>query len=422
MLNKSVMQEGLGNQEQPVSGPVHPATRLMLGLADRFEAGRIRWVLPSGHSRVTGSAPALTDPPGGRIVTVRLNNNKVAKKLFFGGNIGIAEAYMDGDYDVDDLSGFLTICASNYAMLERTLRGSALYRNTMKALHWLNRNTEKGSRKNIHYHYDLGNSFYELWLDASMTYSSAEFLSGTEDLSTAQANKYERLANRLDIAEQHHVLEIGCGWGGFAEHVAKSRGARVTALTISDEQYDYAARRIQKEGLGEKVSVVKRDYRREQGLYDRIASIEMFEAVGEKYWPVFFDTVRERLTGAGRAAMQIITIDENNFQDYKSRPDFIQRYIFPGGMLPSPTVLNDQITQAGLSVNAYETFGQSYAQTLAAWNAAFQDRWGEIASLHTARRKFDDRFKRMWEYYLSYCEAGFRAGTIDVCRVVMSKA
>ena len=422
MTDGTVMHDSGSNTGHVAAGRVGPATKLMLGLADRFEAGRIRWILPNGEERITGKAPALTDPPGDRIVTVRLKNDRVAKKLFFGGNIGIAEAYMDGDYDVDDLSGFLTICASNYAMLEKTLRGSALYRNTMKVLHWLNRNSESGSKKNIHYHYDLGNSFYERWLDPTMTYSSAEYLAEHEDLPMAQTNKYERLAERLDVAEGHHVLEIGCGWGGFAEHVAKSRGARVTALTISDEQFDYAAQRIQREGLGEKVEVVKRDYRQERGSYDRIASIEMFEAVGEEYWPVFFDSVRERLTHAGQAAMQIITIKDENFDDYKSRPDFIQRYIFPGGMLPSPTVLKAQIERAGLKIGSYDTFGQSYAKTLAEWNVRFQDAWSEIAAMETTRRRFDARFKRMWEYYLSYCEAGFRAGTIDVCRVAINKA
>lgn len=422
MSDGTVMQDSGTNSGSLRTGRIGPATRLMLGLADRFEAGRVRWILPNGEERITGKAAAWTDPPGERIVTVWINNNRMAKKLFLRGNIGIAEAYMDGDYDVDDLSGFLTICASNYALLEKTLRGSALYRNTMKALHWLNRNSETGSKKNIHYHYDLGNSFYERWLDPSMTYSSAEYLTDQEDLLKAQANKYERLAERLEVSEGHRVLEIGCGWGGFAEHVAKSRGAHVTALTISEEQYDYTAERIHREGLAEKVQVVKRDYRQEQGLYDRIASIEMFEAVGEQYWPVFFDTVRNRLTDAGRAAMQIITIKEENFADYKSRPDFIQRYIFPGGMLPSPSALKEQISRAGLTLGEYETFGQSYAKTLAEWNERFQHSWAEISAMETSRRRFDERFKRMWEYYLSYCEAGFRAGTIDVCRVAMSKS
>jgi len=396
------------------------ATRLMLGLADRFETGRIRWILPDGTTRVTGKG--ADNGELNTFVTVRLHNDNVARKLFTGGNIGIAEAYMDGDYDVDDLPGFLTICATNIAVLEATLQGKWWFRNASRLVHWFNRNTETGSRRNIHYHYDLGNSFYERWLDPSMTYSSAEFLSPTEDLRQAQGNKYERLAERLEIGNDHHVLEIGCGWGGFAEHVAKSRGARVTALTISDEQYSFAAQRIQREGLGEKVNIVKRDYRHEDGSYDRIASIEMFEAVGEDYWPVFFSKMRDRLSDAGRAALQIITIDDNHFDSYKSRPDFIQRYIFPGGMLPSPSKLREQVTAAGLTVDTYETFGQSYARTLAEWNDRFQASWPDIAALNAGRHAFDTRFKRMWEYYLAYCEAGFRAGVIDVCRVALSKA
>jgi cyclopropane-fatty-acyl-phospholipid synthase len=399
---------------------IGPATRLMLGLADRFETGRIRWVLPDGTNRVTGKGADNGDVND--VVTVRLYNDNVARKLFTGGNIGIAEAYMDGDYDADDLPGFLTICATNIAVLEATLQGQWWFRNASRLVHWFNRNTETGSKRNIHYHYDLGNSFYERWLDPSMTYSSAEFLSPTDDLRKAQGNKYERLAERLEIGSDHHVLEIGCGWGGFAEHVAKSRGARVTALTISDEQYDFAAQRIQREGLGEKVSIVKRDYRHEDGSYDRIASIEMFEAVGEDYWPVFFGKMRDRLSDAGRAALQIITIDDNHFDSYKSRPDFIQRYIFPGGMLPSPAKLREQVAGAGLTVDTYETFGQSYARTLAEWNDRFQASWPDIAALNVGRHAFDTRFKRMWEYYLAYCEAGFRAGVIDVCRVALSKA
>lgn len=404
-------------------GPrIGTATRLMLGLADRFEAGRIKWVLPDGTARVTGRTQDEPYPGMRNPVTVHIHNDRVARKLFTGGNVGIAEAYMDGDYDVDDLAGFLTICATNIAILETALQGQWWYRNASRLVHWFNRNTETGSKRNIHYHYDLGNSFYERWLDPSMTYSSAEFLSEAEDLRQAQDNKYERLAQRLDVGSDHHVLEIGCGWGGFAEHVAKSRGARVTALTISDEQYDFAARRIQREGLGEKVSIVKRDYRQEDGRYDRIASIEMFEAVGEDYWPVFFGRMRDRLSDAGRAALQIITIDDDHFDSYKSRPDFIQRYIFPGGMLPSPSKLREQVAKAGLTVDSYETFGHSYARTLAEWNERFQASWHDIAALNAGKRAFDIRFKRMWEYYLAYCEAGFRAGVIDVCRVALSKA
>ncbi|WP_425405782.1 class I SAM-dependent methyltransferase [Hwanghaeella sp.] len=421
MYGENVMQGVRESETHGAEGPrTGAATKLMLGLADRFETGRIRWVLPDGTVRTTGKD---VGSDGAReSVSVHLHNDRVARKLFTGGNIGIAEAYMDGDYDADDLAGFLTICATNISVLEATLQGQWWFRNASRIVHWFNRNTETGSRRNIHYHYDLGNSFYERWLDPSMTYSSAEFLSEKEDLLVAQENKYERLAQRLEVAGDHHVLEIGCGWGGFAEHVAKSRGARVTALTISDEQYDFAARRIQREGLGEKVNIVKRDYRHEDGNYDRIASIEMFEAVGENYWPVFFGKVKDRLSDAGRAALQIITIDDDHFDSYKRRPDFIQRYIFPGGMLPSPSKLRDQVRQAGLVVDSYETFGLSYARTLAEWNRRFQAAWPEIAASTEGSRAFDMRFKRMWEYYLAYCEAGFRAGVIDVCRVAMSKA
>ena len=217
-------------------------------------------------------------------------------------------------------------------------------------------------------------------------------------------------------------MEIGCGWGGFAEYAAKERGLKVTGLTISKEQLDYANKRIKSKGLSDKVNLKLQDYRDETGVYDGVASIEMFEAVGEKYWPVFFGNLHDRLHDHAKAALQIITIEDEHFEGYRTRPDFIQAHIFPGGMLPSPTALRAQVDQAGLKIEAYENFGQSYARTLSEWNDKFQQTWQDITRLPTTGQKFDTRFKRMWEYYLSYCEAGFRAQTIDVCRVTLSKS
>ncbi len=386
-------------------------SRLTLALADRIRFGTFDVTVPEGIRRAcVGREPGPVGP-------IRIHRNRFIRRMMLGGNIGLGESYMDGDWDSSALADFLTVGAMNYQALDDTLNGNRLFRMLDRWTHSRNSNTKVGSRRNIAYHYDLGNSFYEKWLDPSMTYSSAQFDEKARDLEAAQKRKYDLLADRLALKPDENVLEVGCGWGGFAEHVAKSRGAKVTGITISREQHDYAKARIQREGLNEKVDIRLVDYRDLDGRFDRIASIEMFEAVGEKYWPVFFDMLRERLTEGGRAALQIITIGERHFENYRSRPDFIQKYIFPGGMLPSPTALRQQAKRVGLSLVGEDGFGLSYARTLAEWNTRFQSAWPDIRTMG-----FDMRFKRMWEYYLAYCEAGFRSGTIDVKRVAFAKS
>jgi len=386
-------------------------SRLSLALADKIRYGTFDVTVPEGVGRACGGR----EP--GPVGPIKINRNRFIRRMILGGNIGLGESYMDGDWDSDHLADFLTVGAMNYQALDDTLNGNRFYRAINQWTHSRNSNTKRGSKRNIAYHYDLGNSFYEKWLDPSMTYSSAQFDDTARDLETAQTRKYELLAERLNLKPEDRVLEVGCGWGGFAEHVAKSRGTNVTGITISQEQHDYAKERIQREGLNEKVDIRLVDYRDLDGRFDRIASIEMFEAVGEKYWPVFFDTLRERLTEGGRAALQIITIGEKHFDNYRRRPDFIQKYIFPGGMLPSPTILREQAKSAGLSFVGEDSFGLSYARTLAEWNTRFQAAWPEIRNMG-----FDTRFKRMWEYYLAYCEAGFRSNNIDVKRVTFAKS
>lgn len=408
------------------------STRIVLAMADRFQMGRIAWRLPKGGMRITGALPMFAPLSGSETcddsslvdVTVTLNTDRATRRLLTGGNVGAGEAYMDGDYDVDNLGRFLQICAANVAILERTLEGSWATRSLSKLLHWFNRNTASGSRKNIQYHYDLGNDFYKHWLDETMTYSSAEYLSPEEPLAEAQFRKYENLAQRLALHPGQHVLEVGCGWGGFAEHAAKYHGVQITGLTISDEQHAFSSARIQKEGLNDRVKIVKRDYRAETGVFDRVASIEMFEAVGEQYWQTFFSKLQAWLPRDGRAAMQIITIGDEHFERYRAHPDFIQRYIFPGGMLPSPSKLREVSRDAGFGIDAYDTFGKSYAWTLDAWNEKFHAAWNEIQKASTrygVGRPFDEKFRRMWEYYLCYCAAGFHTNTIDVCRVAFTK-
>ncbi|HEY1934019.1 MAG TPA: cyclopropane-fatty-acyl-phospholipid synthase family protein [Acetobacteraceae bacterium] len=282
----------------------------------------------------------------------------------------------------------------------------------MRLLHrWRHRaraNTPAGSRRNIRHHYDLGNDFYARWLDAGMSYSSAMFCDPGQSLEDAQAAKHDRIMELLDVQPGHSVLEIGCGWGGLAEHLAAA-GCAVTAVTLSPAQHDFARARLQRAGLADRVDLRLQDYRSVEGAYDRIVSIEMLEAVGEAWWPTWFDLLRTRLRPDGTVVFQSITIDDARFEFYRRNADFIQRYIFPGGMLPSPGALRAQIARAGLAPHAMEAFGESYALTLRIWQERFQAAWPDIAA-----SGFNDRFRRMWEYYLSYCEAGFRTHSVDV--------
>ena len=292
-----------------------------------------------------------------------------------------------------------------------------MVRMTNMVRHVFNRNSKAGSKRNIEAHYDLGNEFYELWLDETMTYSSALYSDPNFNLVQAQNAKYERIVEELNLSQNSSVLEIGCGWGGFAEYAAKERGANVTCLTISPSQREWALKRIQREGLGEKVKIRLEDYRDHEGKYDGIASIEMFEAVGESYWPSYFSKVSESLNAGAKAALQIITIQDSLFPRYRKRADFIQRYIFPGGMLPSELALREQVMDAGLQIEQTHYFGPDYAKTLRIWAKAFEEKWGQIAPLG-----FDERFRRMWRFYLSYCEAGFDNGRINVGHFTLRNA
>ncbi len=364
--------------------------------------------LPDGRTvKVGGNAPG----PEARLI---LKNWRLPARAFSGGTIGVAESYMDGDWESPDVTTFLELFVVNQEAGEKVAGGASWLIMTIQRIrHWFNDNTRSGSKRNISAHYDLGNEFYRRWLDPSMTYSSALYQTGANDLESAQAAKYRALARDTGIGPNDHVLEIGCGWGGFAEFAAREIGCKVTGLTISREQFDYASARIQKAGLADKVDFKFQDYREETGRYDRIASIEMFEAVGEKYWPVFFGKMKECLRPEGTAGLQIITINEGAFKTYRKRPDFIQRYVFPGGMLPTPAILKSMGAQHGLSFLRERVFPQDYARTLAEWRERFWQSWDRIVPLG-----FDDRFKKLWEFYLHYCEAGFRAEYIDVRQVV----
>jgi cyclopropane-fatty-acyl-phospholipid synthase len=397
-------------------GPVKPRDRrLQLGLqfAKMLRAGKLNMVLPDGSTHhFEGTEP-------GPSATMIVKDPRMVAKLAFGGCLGLGEGYLEGMWDSPNVTDVLALGTANEVAWDNMLRGKNWARFASWLMHKLRPNTRKGSRKNIAEHYDLGNDFYAEWLDASMTYSSALFEDGIEDLQAAQNQKYRRLCQALELQPGMSVLEIGCGWGGFAEMAAKEFGANVTGITLSTEQLAYAQNRIAKAGLSDRVTLKLQDYRDTRGTFDRIASIEMFEAVGEEYWPVYFQTVRDRLAPGGRAGLQVITIADRFFADYRKTADFIQRYIFPGGMLPSPTRLHEEYSHVGLTLREQTWFGKDYGETLNRWQAMFQAKWQKINGLSA---QYDERFKRLWEFYLGYCEVGFKAGWTDVGQIVLERA
>jgi cyclopropane-fatty-acyl-phospholipid synthase len=380
-------------------------------IARNWQAGLLAFVLPDGREfRLKGEAPG----PDGRLV---VRDYRFMRRVLASGDIGFAEGYMAGEWDTPDLSALLEVLALNLSDMERVATGNPLMAAVHYVGHLLRGNTKAGSKRNIHAHYDLGNAFYSRWLDPTMTYSSARFEKPGEPLSEAQRRKYRTLAESMDLKPGQHVLEIGCGWGGFAEYAAGEIGARVTGITISEEQYRFARERMFRQGLAERADIRLVDYRDVEGQFDRVASIEMFEAVGERYWPAYFAKIRESLTPGGRAGLQIITIRDELFDHYRRHADFIQRYIFPGGMLPSEARLRAETARAGLSWAGISRFGHNYADTLAEWARRFEGAWDDIRRLG-----FDERFRKLWKFYLSYCEAGFRTARTDVVQLSLSRA
>ena len=345
-----------------------------------------------------------------------INNYKFIAKIFKKQSVGFAESYMDGDFSSSNLTNLLLLAFRNENHFLENLKSNIVFNIYSKFKHFLNENTKSQSKKNIEYHYDLGNNFYTKWLDRSMTYSSAYFEKENQNLFDAQLNKYHKIAESLNLNENSKVLEIGCGWGGFSSYAAKNFKSKIDAITISKAQYEYASNKIQKEGLGEKVSIKFKDYRDIDSQYSNIASIEMFEAVGKKYWEKYFDIVSNSLINSGKAALQIITIDEKRSLDYQNEPDFIQQYIFPGGMLPTKKELVEINNKVGLDFKEIKSFGLSYAKTLNLWNTQFQSSWNDLVKLG-----FNYRFKRMWEFYLAYCETGFISKSTDVSHFLIIK-
>ena len=380
--------------------------------AETWQGPPLVMVLPSGQVlRFKGSMP---DAPEVKLI---IKDFRFIRRILMSGDIGFAEGFIEGDWDTPDLSILLEAFSQNFDGLAQLMTGNPFARAFNAVAHALNRNSRKGSKKNIHAHYDLGNAFYGRWLDPGMTYSSALFTKPDMSLQAAQDEKYAALARGMGVEASHKVLEIGCGWGGFAEFVGREIGAKIDAITISQAQYDYAKSRIFDAGLADRVNIRLIDYRDLNGAFDRIASIEMFEAVGESYWPSYFKQIADRLTPDGRAGLQVITIADHLFDGYRSRPDFIQRYVFPGGMLPSEPKLKLETDRAGLAWTGVRRFAGDYARTLRAWADTFDLGWSEIRPLG-----FDERFRRLWLYYLGYCEAGFRTGRTDVIQLNLAKS
>jgi cyclopropane-fatty-acyl-phospholipid synthase len=375
-----------------------------------LEHGRLDFRLPDGRLfRVEGAKP-------GPVGELHIHNVDIFARLIREGDLGFCEAYLDEWWSTPDLQAFLDVVHADNDEVYDGFLGMGLIRAYEKFRFWLQRNTKRQAKRNIAAHYDLGNEFYGLWLDDTMTYSSALFETGQESLEAAQIAKYKSMVDEMGAVPGDHVLEIGCGWGGFAEYAAKERGLKVTGLTISRQQHEYAVRRIAAAGLSDRVTIKLQDYRDETGTYDGVASIEMFEAVGEAYWPVYFNALRARLKPGKTATLQIITVQDRRWEVYRRGVDFIQKYIFPGGMLPAPKVLRAEVERAGLQVEKSIEFGESYSQTCRRWYQTFNDKWEDIAALG-----FDERFRRMWNFYLTSCAATFHFGNCDVTQITVRR-
>ncbi len=384
-------------------------------LKNAWQVGVLDVVLPSGaHMPIEGKEAG---PRG----TLEVKNFNFMNRVMSAGDIGFCDGFREGEWDTPDLATLLEVLTLNSQKLGQLFTGNKLVQTVNKWLHDLNSNTREGSKRNIFAHYDLGNNFYDQWLDQSMTYSSALF-SGErfrehKDLGAAQNAKYAKLAQLVDLKPGQHVLEIGCGWGGFAQYAAEVVGARVTGLTISPAQREYAIERMERLGLADKVDIRLMDYRDVEGQFDAVVSIEMFEAVGETYWGAYFTKLHDVLKQGGKAGLQIITIADEVFEDYRKRADFIQKYVFPGGMLPSASKLVEQTRAAGLKLISDFRFGQDYAETLKQWAHRFEDAWKE------GRIKgFDASFRKLWLFYLAYCEAGFRTERTNVMHLELVRA
>ena len=398
------------NQKQSIEEKLEPRRKrpvfweaLLDKWLSRIEAGELRAVFPSNFQKVYSGGQV------GPTADIQINSWKLVPRLLLSGDMGLAESFLSGEWETSNLTQLILLGDINERALGNAVTPSKFINLIEKLRHQRRDNSKRGSRRNIAAHYDLGNEFYSHWLDNSMSYSSALFTDFGEELEVGQNRKYQRLAKALKLKEGDQVLEIGCGWGGFAEIAAKEYKCNVVGITLSNEQAKFAQRRMQENQLSNLVDIRIEDYRDVQGSFDKIVSIEMFEAVGEEHWRNYFETIKTRLKPGGLAGIQSITIANEFFETYKRRPDFIQKYIFPGGILPSEDKLNNAVSSAGLKILDDYYFGKSYAETLRRWQSTFEQKWDDIKNLG-----FDEKFQKMWRYYLSYCEAGFESGHINV--------
>ena len=382
----------------------------LYSLADRI-VFKILQDIDFGYLEITnfdGVINRFGNPDESLKANIRIKKPNFSLNLIKGGSIGFAESYMRDEFETDNLSNLIEITARNIKIIYKFsgLLDLSLI-NFLK--NFFIKNTKRRSKVNIAKHYDLGNEFFSLWLDKTLTYSSAIFEKENQDLSEAQNNKYQKLINLIKPKNGDKVLEIGCGWGGFAEYLGKKYDIRLDCITISKKQYEYAKQRIYKCGLNEKVNIQIKDYRDLKDKYNSIASIEMIEAVGQSYLQNYFKAIKENLAQSGTAAIQAITIDDSLFDRYKKKQDFIQKYIFPGGFLPSKNSINKYVSDNDLSIKSYDSYADHYSSTLTLWRNEFNKKWDKIKN-----HGFDLTFKRMWEFYLCYCEAGFKSKNIDL--------
>ena len=382
--------------------------RVLMYMFRGIRYGRLDVVLPNGEQR---SFRGAERPDLHGVLNIR--DRRMVRHVLRNGEVGFGEAYLDGLWDTPDLASLLTVMHIN----EPHYKGP-YEKNLFARLHgwWQHRrrhNSKPNARRNIEAHYDLGNEFYKMWLDETMAYSSAMFIQPSETLKDAQLNKFKLMYERLELNAHDHLLEIGSGWGGFAIYAAQNSGCRVTSITLSREQLEEARRRAERAGVAERVQFELRDYRDVLEQYDHVVSIEMYEAVGEEYWPDYFRAIRKALKPGGRAAIQGITISPAIFDNYRSKQDFIQKYIFPGGMLATPPLFMQRAAEAGLKCENPRFFARDYADTLAHWQR------NVLAAREDIVRRFDERFLRMWRYYLGYCESGFRTGSVDLMQLTL---
>ena len=397
--------------EQTVTRSINPALSLgknsiaeafLRSIVGKVECGGLVIETPAGNRLV------LSGRHSGPQAKVTIHSWRFLWRVITSWDIGFADAYIAGEWSSPNLADLLRLACNNSGMVEalNLLRAPRLW---LRLRHAMNRNTRRGSRRNIAAHYDLGNEFYARWLDGGMTYSAGMFSSANQTLEEAQVAKLDRVLSLLDLAGGESVLEIGCGWGSLAERMIDRHDCTVTGITLSAEQLAFAQGRLRDRNVAGRCDLRLQDYRDVRGTFDRIVSIEMLEAVGEAYWPTYFEKLQNCLRPGGAAVLQVITIDEARFDYYHRKPDFIQKYIFPGGMLPTTGIIERETEEAGLQLVAKEFFGEGYARTLEEWQRRFQDAWPAIKALG-----FDERFKRTWEYYLAYCQAGFETGSINV--------